>query len=64
MALRQPAEGLVHHSDRGSQYTSGDYLYQLSEAGLLPPFSRPGDCWDNAVAERFFGTLKTELIHR
>ena len=64
MALRQPAEGLVHHSDRGSQYTSGDYLCQLSEAGLLPSFSRAGDCWDNAVAESFFGTLKTELIHR
>ena len=64
VALRQPAAGLVHHSDRGSQYTSGDYLSRLSEARLMPSFSRAGDCWDNAVAESFFGTLKTELLHR
>ena len=62
--LRSPSKGLIHHTDRGSQYTSTAYLSQLSQAGLHKSFSRVGDCWDNAVAESFFGTLKTELIYR
>jgi putative transposase len=65
MALRarRPAAGLVHHSDRGCQYASGDYQRALAEAGIVCSMSRKGDCWDNAVAESFFATLKTELAH-
>ena len=58
----QPAPGLIHHSDRGSQYASHDYQRLLKEHGMLPSMSRKGDCWDNAVMESFFHTLKTELI--
>ena len=64
IVLRRPNQGLVHHTDRGSQYTSDEYAKQRSKAGLRPSYSHAGDCWDNAVAESFFGTLKTELIHR
>ena len=64
LALRQPPIGLIHHSDRGSQYTSSAYGAKLSAAGLRQSQSRAGDCLDNAVAESFFGTLKTELIYR
>ena len=64
VVLRSPSPGLLHHTDRGSQYTSRNYLSQLSQEGLHQSLSRAGDCWDNAVAESFFGTLKTELIHR
>ncbi len=62
MALwrRKPKAGLVHHSDRGSQYAGNDYQRLLGEHGLVGSMSRKGDCWDNAVAERFFGSLKTE----
>jgi transposase InsO family protein len=65
MALRAraPAAGLVHHSDRGSQYASADYRAALVAAGIDCSMSRKGDCWDNAVAESFFATLKTELVH-
>jgi len=59
---RQPAPGLLHHSDRGSQYTSGDYQALLAAHGAEASMSRKGDCWDNAVAESFFATLETELI--
>jgi len=64
MALqaRQPAPGLLHHTDRGSQYASGDYRRLLDTHGVVCSMSRKGDCWDNAVAESFFGTLKTELV--
>jgi putative transposase len=55
--------GLVFHSDRGSQYASHDYRNALQTAGITCSMSRKGNCWDNAVAESFFGTLKTELIH-
>ncbi len=55
--------GLVFHSDRGSQYASGDYQAALEKAGITCSMSRRANCWDNAVAESFFGTLKTELIH-
>lgn len=61
---RVPAEsGLLFHSDRGSQYASGDYQAALQKAGIGCSMSRRGNCWDNAVAESFFGTLKTELIN-
>ncbi len=54
-------ERLVHHSDRGSQYASGDFQQLLDEYGVTCSMSRKGNCWDNAVSESFFGTLKTEL---
>jgi len=60
---RGAVPGLVHHSDRGSQYASHDYQKALTDGGMLCSMSRKGDCWDNAVAESFFATLKTELIH-
>jgi transposase InsO family protein len=59
---RPAGPGLVHHSDRGSPYASGDYRAALAEHGLIPSMSRRGDCWDNAVAESFFATIKGELI--
>ncbi len=61
---RRPARGALHHSDRGRQYSSGGYRAALAAAGLEASMSRRGDCWDNAVVESFFATLKTELIHR
>jgi putative transposase len=60
---RVPNAGLMHHSDRGSQYASGDYQKALDDLGVVCSMSRKGNCWDNAVAESFFGTLKTELIY-
>jgi transposase InsO family protein len=63
IAARTPSAGLVHHSDRGSQYASADYRAALDAAGIECSMSRKGDCWDNAVAESFFATLKTELVH-
>lgn len=54
---------LVHHSDRGSQYASTDYRAHLAVHGVTCSMSRKGNCWDNAVAESFFATLKTELVH-
>jgi putative transposase len=65
MALRsrKPPAGLLHHSDRGSQYASGDYQTALTERGIRCSMSRKGDCWDNAVAESFFASLKTELVN-
>ena len=62
--LRKPSPGLIHHTDQGSQYTCSAYVSKLSQAGLRSSMSRAGDCLDNAVAESFFGTLKTELTHR
>jgi putative transposase len=60
---RRPGAGLLHHSDRGSQYASAEYQSRLSEAGAQASMSRRGDCYDNAAVESFFGTLKTELVH-
>jgi len=60
---RRPARGLIHHSDRGVQYASGDYQAVLARTGLQCSMSRKGDCYDNAVMESFFGTLKTEQVH-
>jgi putative transposase len=58
---RQPLHGLLHHSDRGSQYASEAYRKELVKYGMIASMSRKGDCWDNAVVERFFRSLKTEL---
>jgi putative transposase len=65
MALdrRRPDPALLHHTDRGSQYASTDYQLELEEAGLRCSMSRKGNCYDNAVAESFFATLKKELAH-
>jgi len=60
---RHPAPGLLHHSDRGSQYASADYQAQLAAHGLLSSMSRPGNCWDNAPMESFFHSLKVEWLH-
>jgi len=60
---RSPEPGLLHHSDRGSQYASGDYQKQLKAHGIVCSMSRKGNCWDNAAMESFFGSLKTELIY-
>jgi len=61
LRLRRPAPGLIHHSDQGVQYACAAYRACLTIHGVLPSMSRRGDCWDNAVAESFFATLKTEL---
>jgi putative transposase len=58
----RPAAGVLHHSDRGVQYASDGYRSALAAAGLTVSMSRTGDCWDNAVVESFFATLKTELV--
>jgi putative transposase len=65
MALwrRKPAGGLLHHSDRGIQYAAGDYQQLLADHGIDCSMSRKGNCWDNAVVESFFHTLKVELVH-
>lgn len=65
MALcqRQPAAGLLMHTDRGSQYGADSYRQLLTQHEIQPSMSRKGNCWDNAVAESFFHTLKTELVY-
>ena len=60
---RQPTAGLIMHTDRGSQYGADSYRQLLAQHGMQPSMSRKGNCWDNAVAESFFHTLKTELIY-
>ncbi len=62
LTARQPPPGLLHHSDRGSQYASDDYQALLTQAGMVGSMSRKGNCYDNAPVESFFGTLKTELV--
>jgi putative transposase len=66
MALKQrrPPAGLVHHSDRGVQYASAAYRERLAQAGVVPSMSRKGNCYDNALMESFWSTLKCGLIHR
>jgi putative transposase len=59
---RRPKPGLIHHSDRGSQYASGDYRRALAAYGMVASMSGRGDCYDNAVAESFFSTLEFELL--
>jgi transposase InsO family protein len=61
---RRPGVGLIHHSDRGSQYAAGDYRDILHAATIIQSMSRKANCWDNAPMESFFGTLKTELVHQ
>jgi putative transposase len=64
MALvrRRPKAGLLHHSDRGCQYTSRAYRQRLEQAGMVVSMSRKGNCWDNAAMESFFGSLKEECV--
>ena len=64
VARRKPAPGLVHHSDRGAQYTSLSFGKRLEDEGLLPSMGRVGAAHDNALAESFVATLKTELLYR
>jgi len=63
LSARTPASTLVHHSDRGSQYASSSYRALLDQNGITCSMSRPGDCYDNAVIESFFGTFKQEWAH-
>ena len=63
-ALRQPAPGLLHHSDRGSIYAGRAYQVALAQQQAIASMSRRGNCWDNAVVESFFATLKRGLVHR
>jgi transposase InsO family protein len=64
LAIRRPAAGLIHHSDRGSQYCSIDYQAELRRHGILISMSGKGNCFDNAMVETFFKTLKSELVWR
>jgi transposase InsO family protein len=63
IVARKPPPGLLHHSDRGSQYASHDYQALLTNAKMIISMSRKGNCYDNAPTESFFGTLKTELVY-
>ncbi|MFT4543295.1 MAG: putative transposase [Planctomycetota bacterium] len=63
LGKRKPSVDLLHHTDRGSQYASASYHRKLDSLGIAVSMSRRGDCWDNAVVESFFGTLKQELVH-
>ena len=60
---RRPGKGLVFHSDRGVQYACTDFRKELNKHKCIQSMSRKGDCWDNAVAESFFGIIKTELVY-
>ena len=62
IAARQPPPTLIHHSDRGSQYASSDFQKLLVRHGMRCSMSRKGDCWNNAVVESFFGSLKKERV--
>jgi putative transposase len=64
LARRNPSGTLIHHTDRGCQYTSEAYTNVLESHGVRSSLSRPGNCWDNAVAESFFSTLKLDLLYR
>jgi len=63
MEQRRPKPGLIHHSDQGVLYSSGSYLALLDKYGMLRSMSGKGNCYDNAVAESFFSSLKNELVH-
>jgi len=63
VAVKRPAKGLIHHSDRGSQYCSHEYRNILEQFGIQASMSRKGNCYDNAPMESFWGTLKQELVH-
>ncbi len=60
---KRPGSGLIHHSDRGSQYCAHDYQKLLKQFGMIPSMSRKGNCYDNAPMESFWGSLKNELVH-
>ena len=64
VALRQPPEGCIHHTDRGSQYCSGDHQKQLSKHGFKVSMSGKGKCYDNSMVETFLKCIKAELIWR
>jgi transposase InsO family protein len=64
VTTRRPAPGLLHHSDRGAQYACDEYQRALADAEIACSMSRKGNCWDNAVVESFFATLKQELVNR
>ena len=64
IATRRPSAGLIHHSDRGSQYASDAYQDALAQHGFTCSMSRKGNCWDNSVVESFFATIKKDLIYR
>jgi len=64
ITLRQPPPGLIHHSDRGSQYVATDYQMILKQHGIIPSMSGKGNCYDNSVVEAFFKSLKAELVWR
>ncbi len=64
VALRRPPKGCIHHSDRGSQYCSHDYQKLLKKHGFKVSMSGKGNCYDNAVVETFFKTIKAEMIWR
>lgn len=63
LGARRPPQGLIHHTDQGATYTSVAYQQQLTEHGIAASMSWKGNCYDNAVAESFFSTLKNELVH-
>ncbi len=63
LGQRAPSTDMLHHSDRGSQYASASYSSMLADRGITMSMSRRGDCYDNAVVESFFGSLKQELVH-
>jgi putative transposase len=63
VAAKGPVAGLIHHSDRGSQYCSQEYRKLLDQFHMRVSMSRKGDCYDNAPMESFWGTLKNELVH-
>jgi len=64
LSSRNPTPGLILHSDRGSQYAGSQMQHLMAQHGIKSSMSRKGNCWDNAVMESFFGTLKTELVYR
>ena len=63
VAAKRPAKGLIHHSDRGSQYCSPEYRKLLEQFGMTASMSGKGNCYDNAPMESFWGMLKQELVH-
>ena len=64
ITTRNPNKGLIFHSDRGTQYASNSFKELLKKNNITQSMSRSGNCWDNAVAESFFHTLKTELFYQ
>src|SRR5260370_14417706 len=64
LARRRPEAGLLHHTDRGSQYTSRAYRQVLEQVDIMVSMSGKGNCYDNAVTESFFGSIKDEFVHK